>query len=346
MKLRILTMTLLMAGLGLAARMGWRAIARRDAALHDSNRALAQVNQALEQQVAFRTRELRLANHEMAHALRRLHAAQAQLVQNEKLAALGSLVAGVGHELNTPIGNALLTVTTLSALTAQLRRALDAGITRSQLHAHLERAGESCELIERSLHRATGLLDSFKQVAADQCNGRRRRFRLTGVVAEVVAARRTELQRAGCEVRVRVPPGLRLDSYPDSVVQVLHQLIDNSLLHGFAGRAGGVLTISATDVDPHWVLIAVGDDGAGIEPQLRHRVFDPFFTTRMGQGSGGLGLAIAHNIVTAVLGGRIAVGAAATQGTRVDITLRKVAPQRAAAMPPAAQPLPDAWQAA
>ncbi|WP_295999918.1 ATP-binding protein [Rugamonas sp.] len=346
MILPILGSILLLPGLALAARLAWRAIARRAAALHGSNRALAQANLELEQKVAFRTSELQRTNHEMAHALRRLHAAQAQLVQNEKLAALGSLVAGVAHELNTPIGNALLTVSTLAASTAQLRQALDAGITRSQLHAHLLHAGESCALIERALNRASGLLDSFKQVAADQGNGRRRRFLLADVVAEVVAARRAELRGAGCELRLRIGSGLRMDSYPDSVVQVLHQLIDNSLLHGFAGRPDGVLTISAAEVDAHWLQIAVGDDGAGIAPQLLHRVFDPFFTTRMGQGSGGLGLAIAHNIVTAVLGGRIAVAAAATPGTLVEITLRKVAPPRPAAASPAAQLRPAAREAA
>ena len=322
---------LVLLGLALAARLAWRAVARYDAALHDSNRALAQANLGLEQKVAFRTRALRRANHEMRATMRRLYAAQAQLVQNEKLAALGGLVAGVAHELNTPIGNALLTVSTLSDLTAQLRRGVETGITRSQLLTHLVDADDSCAMIERALNRASGLLDSFKQVAADPGQGRRRPFLLAGVVAEVLAARRAELQRAGCEVRVAVPAGLLLDSYPDSVVQVLHQLIDNSLLHGFAGRPHGVLSIAAADVDAHWLVLRVADDGAGIEPRLRHRVFDPFFTTRMGQGSGGLGLAIAHNIVTAVLGGRIALAPAGAGGTQVEITLRKVVPQGRAA---------------
>src|SRR5471030_755775 len=304
---------LVLLGLALAARLAWRAVARYDAALHDSNRAL------------------RRANHEMGATMRRLYAAQAQLVQNEKLAALGGLVAGVAHELNTPIGNALLTVSTLSDMTAQLRRGVETGITRSQLLSHLVDAGDCCAMIERALNRASGLLDSFKQVAADPGQGRRRPFLLAGVVAEGLAARRAELQRAGCEVRVAVPAGLLLDSYPDSVVQVLHQLIDNSLLHGFAGRPHGVLSIAAADVDAHWLVLRVADDGAGIEPRLRHRVFDPFFTTRMGQGSGGLGLTIAHNIVTAVLGGRIALAPAGAGGTQVEITLRKVVPQRRAA---------------
>lgn len=327
---------LVLLGLVLAARLAWRAIERHDAALNDSNRELALANSGLEQKVAFRTRALRHANREMSQTLRRLGAARAQLVQNEKQAALGNLVAGVAHELNTPIGNALLTVSTLSHLTAQLRAQVAIGITRAQLQAHLRQAGESCILMERALNRASGLLDSFKQVAADRGGASRRRFALAGVVAEVVAARRAELQRAGCDVRVTVPRGLSMDSYPDSVAQVLHQLIDNSLLHGLAGRAAGVLTIAAGDLDAHWLSLSIGDDGVGIEPQWRHRVFDPFFTTRMGQGSGGLGLAIAHNIVTAILGGRIALGAGATRGTLVDITLRKVAPQQ-----PAARPLPQ-----
>lgn len=328
---------LVLLGLVLAARLAWCAIARHDAALHDSNRELALANAGLEQKVAFRTRALRRANRDMSQTLRRLGAARAQLVQNEKLAALGNLVAGVAHELNTPIGNALLTVSTLSELTAQLRAQVDAGITRAQLQAHLRQAGESCILMERALNRASGLLDSFKQVAADRGGASRRRFALAGVVAEVVAARRAELQRAGCEVRVTVPHGLSMDSYPDSVAQVLHQLIDNSLLHGLAGRAAGVLTIAAGDLDAHWLSLSIGDDGVGIAPQWRHRVFDPFFTTRMGQGSGGLGLAIAHNTVTAILGGRIALGAGAVPGTLVDLTLRKVAPQQ-----PAVRPLPQA----
>ncbi|WP_227496502.1 sensor histidine kinase [Massilia litorea] len=250
-----------------------------------------------------------------AQAYRRLKDVQGQLAAQEKLASLGSLVAGVAHELNTPIGNSLLMASTLHDKTVDLATALDtAALRRSELAGYIGSAKEASELIMRSLHQAADLVNSFRQVSVDQASAQRRRFDLARACQEIVATLMNKVRLAGHVLELDVPAGIVMDSYPGPLGQVLINFVNNALLHAFDGP-GGSMRLSATLLDGDWVRIAFRDDGRGIAPEHLPRVFDPFFTTRMGQGGTGLGLNIAHTIATSLLGGAISVESTAGEGT-------------------------------
>jgi signal transduction histidine kinase len=266
-----------------------------------------------------------------AHAYRQLQEAQSQLVEQEKLAALGALMAGVAHELNTPIGNSLLIASTLEQKTAELEAAMNGpGLRRSALAAYIEDARKASELVMRGLHSAADLVASFKQVAVDRTTEQRRRFHLHQVTHEIVATMMNRIRAAGHAIAFDVPEGLELDSYPGPFGQVIAYFINNALLHAFDGRKpgqqSGTMRIAAAPGPDGRVTIAFSDDGAGIAPEHLSRIFDPFFTTKLGRGGSGLGLSISYNIVTGLLGGQIAV-ASSGAGTTFTLELPLVAPR-------------------
>jgi signal transduction histidine kinase len=234
-------------------------------------------------------------------------------------------VAGVAHELNTPIGNSLLTATALDDMVNSFeKKYIEGGVKRSVLEAHMADTRQACVIMIHSLRRAADLITSFKQVAVDQTSDKRRRFQLGEVLHDTLATFAAQLRRVNCETRIDCPP-LVLDSYPGSVGQVLSNLINNALLHAFDGRSGGTLAITARENDGQ-VLLVFRDDGVGMAPRILHQVFDPFFTTKMGQGGSGLGMNIVYNIVTGMLGGSIDVESAPGEGTTVTIRMPRTAP--------------------
>ena len=267
------------------------------------------------------------AHSDLSTVLVTLKQAQTNLITSEKMASLGSLVAGVAHELNTPIGNSLLTATALDDIVADFeRKYADGGVKRSTLELLMADTRQACTILTSSLRRAADLINSFKQVAVDQTSDKRRRVDLGEVLHDTLVTYAAQLRRMNCDVKLDCPRALVLDSYPGSVGQVLSNLINNALLHAFEGRSAGHLTITVRDVGDEQVLLAFGDDGVGMSPKILHQVFDPFFTTRMGQGGSGLGMNIVYNIVTGVLGGRIEIASRPEQGTTVSMTLPRVAP--------------------
>jgi signal transduction histidine kinase len=256
-----------------------------------------------------------------------LKQAQTNLITSEKMASLGSLVAGIAHELNTPIGNSLLTATALQDIVRDFeQKFLDGGIKRSLLEAHLADTKQACAIMASSLGRAAALITSFKQVAVDQTSDQRRLFELDGLLRDTLATYAAQLRRANCEVRLEVEPGLRFESYPGSLGQVLSNLINNALLHAFEGRGSGAITIRAQQGGAGLVTLLFADDGVGMSPKTLHQVFDPFFTTKMGQGGSGLGMNIVYNIVTGTLKGTIEVQSELGRGTSVTLTLPTLAP--------------------
>jgi signal transduction histidine kinase len=267
-----------------------------------------------------------------ADAYRRLKETQAQLAAHEKLAALGALVAGVAHELNTPIGNSLLMASTLQEKTEDLAaRAAGNNLKRSDLDKWVASVREASALIVRSLGAAADLVNSFKQVSVDQASAQRRTFDLAQACQEIAATMGNRVRREGHRLELHVAPGIRMDSYPGPFGQVLNNFINNALLHAFASP-GGTMYLSAALQGSERVRITFRDDGVGIPPADLARIFDPFFTTRMGQGGTGLGLNIAWTIVTTLLGGTIRVESAPGQGTDFILDL----PLRAPEAPPAA----------
>ncbi len=259
-----------------------------------------------------------------ASAYRQLKETQAQLAAHEKLASLGSLVAGVAHELNTPIGNSLLMASTLQEKTDQLAaRFAQANLKKSDLEGWIAAASESSALIQRSLYAAAELVNSFKQVSVDQASTQRRRFDLAQASQEIAATIMNQVRRGGHLLTLQVEPGIVMDSYPGPLGQVLINFVNNALLHAFDGP-GGHMVLGAARLGTDRVRITFRDDGRGVPAEHLSRIFDPFFTTRMGRGGTGLGLNIAYNIVTTLLGGTIRVESGVGEGTAfvLDLPLR------------------------
>lgn len=290
---------------------------------------IRELNANLEQRVIKRTEELQQANEELAFTLETLNKAQEELVRSEKLAALGSLVAGIAHELNTPIGNSLMVASTLVDQTRSLATGFSNNeLKRSTLDAYINDAGHAGDILMRNLHRAADLVNGFKQVAVDQTSSQRRDFSVAEVVSEIMLTMWPTLKKTAFIVSQNIPETLVMDSYPGPLGQVITNLVNNALLHGFEGREHGTVSIVAAPARKGWIELTVKDDGIGIPAANLGRIFDPFFTTKLGAGGSGLGLNIAHNIVTGILGGRIRVESLPGSGTTFVLTLPAVAPQR------------------
>lgn len=257
-----------------------------------------------------------------ADSYRQLRDTQQQLVEREKLAALGSLVAGVAHELNTPIGNSLVIASTLEDKTVEIE-ALNNGNTmrRSDLRNFIDAAREASTLLMRSLRNAAELVNSFKQVAVDQASAKRRQFNLQQASQEIVMTMKNTVRKAGHHMVLEIPDDIVMDSFPGPYGQVIINLINNALLHAFEDREGGEIRMWAVQLSPERVRIVFQDDGKGIAVEHQARIFDPFFTTKLGQGGNGLGLSITYNIVTSLLDGSIRVDSEVGVGTRFTIDL-------------------------
>ena len=279
----------------------------------------------LEQQKA----HVELAHGDLSSVLVTLKQAQANLITSEKLASLGSLVAGIAHELNTPIGNSLLTATALADMVSEFeKKYADGGIKRSALEAHMADTRLACGIMASSLSRAADLITSFKQVSVDQTSDQRRRFELGEVVRDTVATFAAQLRRTNSHIEVDVSPMLVLDSYPGGLGQVLSNLINNALLHAFEGADAPKMAISAREIEHGQVLLNFSDNGVGMTAKTLHQVFDPFFTTKLGQGGSGLGMNIVYNVVTGMLGGTIGIASTPGNGTSVTMMMPKNAPDQ------------------
>jgi PAS domain S-box-containing protein len=288
---------------------------------------LNQLNTSLEARVAERTEELAARNQELDEALTVLKHAQAELVRAEKLASLGSLVAGIAHELNTPIGNAMLMAATLAARQKSFEIAIVAGLRRSTLQTFLDGLREASTMLESSLSRAAELISSFKQVAVDQSSYQRRTFDLREVLHETALSLGPSLKLSGTRLLEDVAAGLQMDSYPGPLIQVFMNIINNAVLHAFEPGRSGCVRITARALDEDSILIEVSDDGRGMSDAHLQRAFDPFFTTKLGQGGSGLGLHIVYNLVTGLLGGQVRLSSEQGQGTLISIELPRLAPQ-------------------
>ncbi len=251
-----------------------------------------------------------------AKAYQQLQETKAQLVAKEKFAALGGLVAGVAHELNTPIGNSMLMASALQLKVEHTRGLLEAQALRiGQLAEFLNDTQQGANLIATSLRTAADLVTSFKQVAVDRTSEIRREFDLRQTCQELSATMMNQIRQAGHQFSLDMAEGIILQSYPGPLGQVLGNLISNAVRHAFPNGQKGKMRLFCTPAKPSWVQIRFCDNGCGIPEADLKRIFDPFFTTRMGQGNCGLGLAISHNIVSDLLGGRLRVDSKLMQGT-------------------------------
>lgn len=290
---------------------------------------IRRLNLELEQRVEVRTVELQNTNDKLQTALDNLNATMSQLVQAEKLAALGSLVAGISHELNTPIGNALMAATTLQDFSREIQNQFETGtIRKSSLETYLIDANSAAQITRRNLEKASELISSFKQVAVDQSSSQRRVFRLLELVDEILMTLKPVIRRSAVNIRVTIDPEIILDSYPGPLGQIISNLINNALIHGFDEGVPGEVLILATQSSQQ-VKLMVRDNGKGISKESIPKLFEPFFTTRLGQGGSGLGLHIVHNLVTELFGGQIRVDSIEGEGTTFTILLNQNAPSTA-----------------
>jgi len=292
-----------------------------------AEKQLKQSNDELEERVNKRTSELAKTNQnlEMAHA--ELKRTQAELIQREKMASLGALIAGVSHEMNTPLGNSL-TVSTymMNELVKFEGEFANNKLTKSRLKEFNQQIHGALELLQRSLDRAIEQVAHFKQVSVDQTSDQRRTFDLGAIISGNTAILEPQFKHTPHRIVVDIAPGYMVDSYPGAVGQVITNLVLNSLIHGFTSEMQGIVTISAQALGKQNLILTVADNGKGIPKPNLHRVFDPFFTTRMGQGGSGLGLNIVFNIVTSTLGGSVEVSSEEGVRTMFTISLPLVAP--------------------
>lgn len=266
------------------------------------------------------------ANHELNLALADLKQTQTALLQKEKMASLGALVAGVSHELNTPLGNAVTVASTLLDEQKRFSKKMETGLTRSELSTFVQTVKEAGDMLERNLFRASDLIHSFKQVAVDQSTFNRRVFELKDIVREIVLTMSPSIKRTPFVISEEVAPDLLMNSFPGPLGQVLMNLVNNSVVHGLEGLDSGTISIKAQAEEPGWVLLRVADNGRGIPLDHQQRIFDPFFTTRLGKGGSGLGLSIVFNIVTGLLGGTVEVTSAQGKGSEFKLRLPIDAP--------------------
>ncbi|WP_338849579.1 ATP-binding protein [Massilia sp. W12] len=262
-----------------------------------------------------------------AHAYAQLQQTRQQLVAQEKLAALGGLVAGVAHELNTPLGNSMLMASALHLKTEQTIAGLEnQSLRHANLAEYLEDAAQAAQLISKSLSTAATLVGSFKQVAVDRTSAKRRCFDLQQTCAELCATMMNQVRQRGHQLQLDIPANMLMDSYPGPLGQVLGHLISNALQHAYAPEQKGCMRLSAraSSTRREWLELRFSDDGAGIAAAELRQVFDPFYTTRIGQGSIGLGLSICHNIVSSILGGVIRVESETGQGACFILDLPQI----------------------
>ena len=278
-------------------------------------------NQALENRLSARTDALKESNQELLSTLEKLHEFQDQLVETEKMASLGDMVAGIAHEVNTPIGLGVTASSLLADKLSEIKMAFDnQTLKSSQLKKFLTDSDENVAIIFRNLERAAKLISSFKKVAVDQSSAESRTFNVSGLVDEVLLTISAKIESANVNVKVNCPEELYITSKPGPINQILINLILNSIFHAFDGLDNGTITINIMNLSDQ-LHINYRDDGNGIDESIKAKIFDPFTTTKRGSGGSGLGMHLVYNLVTQALDGHITLEEEEVErGVSFDIT--------------------------
>ena len=288
--------------------------------LYQQRQQLKVLNTDMEKLVEARTAEL-------SETVEQLKTLGEQLVEQETLARLGGLVAGVAHEINTPVGVAVTAASFLEERTKTVKQEFDEGqLTRSGCLSFFNSAIESSVLVLTNLKRAAELIRSFKQIAVDQTSEDRRCFVLNDYLAEVIRSLKPQLKKYPHTLTIDCPDDMTIDSYPGAYSQIITNLTMNALIHGLDGRDDGEIRIVVT-LEGDQLVIRFSDNGKGIEDSNVAKIFDPFFTTRRGEGGSGLGTHIVYNLVTQTLGGTIGCSSVVGEGTTFVITVPFIVPQ-------------------
>lgn len=272
---------------------------------------------------------LQQTSDELANSLEMLKNTQRQLVENEKMAALGNLVAGMAHEINTPIGVGVTASSHMLDRTNEIEASFEQGvITKSDFARFIQDTKQSNEIMLQNLRRAAELVGSFKQVAVDQSSEELRNFELCKYLKEVYNSLIPKLKKTHIQVQIDCPDRIEMQSYPGAVAQVITNLIMNSLIHGFAQGHNGQIVITANRASQSRVSILYKDNGRGMEQDTLNKIFDPFFTTNRGQGGSGLGMHLLYNLITQKLLGTVAVTSTPKQGVTFTIEIPQSVPKK------------------
>ena len=269
---------------------------------------------------------------QLMETLTDLHDAQDKLVESEKMAALGNLVAGVAHEVNTPLGVALTATSMLNDRRELLQQDVAAGrLTREQLDKFFNQAEESLSLTEKNLSRVARLISNFKQVAVDQMVTEQRTIDLGNYIEEIMSALSIELKRAHINYTIDIDGDIAMDTIPGAMAQIFTNLVTNSIRHGYApllpgevpsdGQPRGTISVRASRADGDNIRITFCDDGVGMDEATLQKIFEPFFTTKRNQGGTGLGMPIVYNLVRQQLKGDISVRSREAEGTCFELML-------------------------
>ena len=284
---------------------GFRGVARDDTARKRAEEKIRQMNDELERRVEKRTAQLNETNLALKQSLATVKKTQDKLVHTEKMASLGSLVAGVAHEINTPVGIGVTASSLLEDKTRQINSLHASGkMKHSDLEKYLKAANDASASILLNMNQAADLIRSFKQVAVDQSNEERRSFRVKEYINNVLLSLRPKLKKTNHHVQVECPDNLKINSYPGALSQIVTNLVMNSLLHGFSGIDRGEIQIKFSKTDADY-LLTYSDNGVGMDANTCRNIFDPFFTTKRASGGTGLGMHIVFNLVTQTLSGKI-----------------------------------------
>jgi len=279
-------------------------------------RELFELNKDLEKRVAERTAELE-------QSIIVIKEAQAKLVQSEKMAALGGLVAGVAHEINTPVGVGITAASHMETATRDFEKLFESEqMKKSDLRNFLNTAREASRILLTNLTRAAQLIQGFKQVSVDQNTGGKRVIDFGEYIDKILMSLHPKIKVTRNKVLVNCPEQLTIDTYPGAISQILTNLIVNSLTHAFEEEDEGTIGIDVQE-NERYIEVTYSDDGKGIEPSHLSHVFDPFFTTKRASGGTGLGMNIVYNLVTQKLGGQITCESKPGQGTKFHFTIEK-----------------------
>lgn len=291
---------------------------------HISKQAIAeqevrQLNQSLEQKVNERTLAVKESNQELLSTLEKMHQYQNQLVETEKMASLGQMVAGIAHEVNTPIGLGVTASTLMQDRLEVINQSFQGKtLSSKQLAKFLDESKENLGIIYRNLNRAAELISSFKQVAVDQSSEESRVFNFRQLVNEILLSLKPNLKKVQHEVIVDVSENVNIRSMPGPITQILINLVMNSLIHAFQGVEKGTITISV-QVTGGSCKLCYKDNGVGVSEDIKKRIFDPFVTTRRGEGGSGLGMHLVYNLVTQALNGSINIYSEINDGIEFNI---------------------------
>jgi signal transduction histidine kinase len=281
------------------------------------------LNYELESRVERRTQELSVTNERLEETIEDLKNAQHHLIESEKMAALGVLVAGMAHEINTPLGTSITGISIIKNNTASLLASYNTNsISKRAMEDYLQGVTEVISLIENNLTRAASQISFYKRVSIDQEGESEVSFNLTSYLNDMVAALGNKLDPKRISFENNLPSPVMIESYPNIIYQVFSNLILNSIQHGFDSEMEGLISVDYQDKGD-WIEIVYQDNGKGMDEQIRKHIFEPFYTTKRGQGGSGLGLSIVYSLLTGTCQGHISCESAPGEGARFIIDLPK-----------------------